>query len=96
MKNNLYDKIIMEMKNMKEKYADLLLKRCLSLKSTDSLLINAPIDSIDFIRILTKKAYEIGIKDIYLDLEDEELKHNELKYLSNDELKNSKNFKARK
>lgn len=77
---------------MKEKYADLLLKRCLSLKSTDSLLINAPIDSIDFIRILTKKAYEIGIKDIYLDLEDEELKHNELKHLSNDELKNSKSF----
>lgn len=77
---------------MKEKYADLLLKRCLSLKSTDSLLINAPIDSIDFIRILTKKAYEIGIKDIYLDLEDEVLKYNELKYLSKEELKNSKFF----
>ena len=33
---------------MKEKYADLLLKRCLNLKNTDSLLINAPIDSIDW------------------------------------------------
>lgn len=77
---------------MKEKYADLLLKRCLCLKSTDSLFINAPIDSIEFIRILTKKAYKIGIKDIYLDLEDEELKHNELKYLSNEELRNSKSF----
>ena len=77
---------------MKEKYADLLLKRCLCLKSTDSLFINAPIDSIEFIRLLTEKAYEIGIKDIYLDLEDEELKHNELKYLSNEELRNSKSF----
>ena len=77
---------------MKEKYADLLLKRCLCLKKTDSLFINAPIDSIEFIRILTKKAYEIGIKDIYLDLEDEELKHNELKYLSNEELRKSKSF----
>lgn len=77
---------------MKEKYADLLLKRCLCLKSTDSLFINAPIDSIEFIRILTKKAYKIGIKDIYLDLEDEELKRNELKYLSNEELRNSKSF----
>ena len=77
---------------MKGKYADLLLKRCLCLKSTDSLFINAPIDSIEFIRILTKKAYKIGIKDIYLDLEDEELKRNELKYLSNEELRNSKSF----
>ena len=77
---------------MKEKYADLLLRRCLCLKSTDSLFINAPIDSIEFIRILTKKAYKIGIKDIYLDLEDEELKRNELKYLSNEELRNSKSF----
>lgn len=77
---------------MKEKYADLLLKRCLCLKSTDSLFINAPIDSIEFIRILTEKAYKIGIKDIYLDLEDEELKRNELKYLSNEELRNSKSF----
>ena len=77
---------------MKEKYADLLLKRCLCLKSTDSLFINAPIDSIEFIRILTEKAYKIGIKDIYLDLEDEELKSNELKYLSNEELRNSKSF----
>ena len=80
------------MKKMQEKYADLLLKRCLCLKNTDSLLINAPIDSIEFIRILTRKAYEIGVKDIYLDLEDEELKHDELKYLSIDELKECKSF----
>lgn len=90
----MYDKIYYGdiMKDMLEKYADLLLIRCLNLKNTDSLLINAPIDSIEFVRILTKKAYEIGIKDIYLDLEDEELKYNELKYLSNEELKNSKSF----
>ena len=75
-----------------KKYAELLLKRCLSIKENQPLLVSAPIDAIEFIRILTDVALEIGVKDIYYDFTDEELKHSELKYLDNEDLKNSNLF----
>lgn len=68
------------------KYADLLLRRCLSIKAGRPLYILAPIENIDFIRIIATKAYELGVTDIYYDLEDSYIKHEELKYLSIDEL----------
>lgn len=68
------------------KYADLLLKRCLSIKKGQPLYILAPMENINFIRILTSKALELGVTDIYYDLEDSYIRHEELKYLSIEEL----------
>ena len=58
---------------MQEKYAELLLKRCLNI-SNQPLLISCPIEAYEFVRVLVKKAYEIGVKDIHIDFEDEQLK----------------------
>lgn len=69
-----------------EKYAELLLKRCLNLNTPRPLLVTAPIKAIDFVEILTHKAYELGITDIYYDWSDENLKHEQLLHLSDENL----------
>ena len=74
---------------MLEKYADLLLDGCLNVKKNQPLLISCPIESYEFIRILVQKAYKKGIKDIYIDYSDEEIKQLQLKYLTEEELKKS-------
>mgnify|MGYP003310930175 CR=1 FL=1 len=53
------------------KYAHLLLTKGVCISEYQPLVINAPIESIDFIRILTKVACELNIKDIYYDWTDE-------------------------
>lgn len=72
-----------------EKYAELLLKKCLALKSGQPLVITSPIECIDFVRVLTKKAYEMGVHDIYFDWVDTYLKYYQLKNFSDEELENS-------
>lgn len=76
----------------KEKYANLLIKRCLSIKENQPLLITAPIECIDFVRIISKTALENGVIDIYYDFTDEILKHDTLKYLDKKDIKNNRLF----
>lgn len=75
-----------------EKYATLLLKRCLSLKKGQPLLITAPIEAIEFVRVVNKVALELGSNDIYFDFDDEILKHDTLKIMNIDDFKNSRFF----
>lgn len=78
------------MENKFYKYAYLLLKKGLCIKANQPLVINAPIDAIDFVRVLTKVACELNIRDIYYDWTDEELKHTSLKYFNEEDIKNSR------
>lgn len=80
------------MNNKLERYADLLLKKGVNVKKNQPLLISAPIESYEFVRILTKKAYELGVTDIEYDFNDEVIKHDALKYLNIDDLKKTKIF----
>ena len=68
------------MKEKFYKYARLLLERGLCIKKGEPLIINAPIESIDFVRVLTEIACNLGVDDIYYDWYDDELKHTMLKY----------------
>ena len=63
------------MKDKYIKYSSLLLDRCLNISSGQPLLISAPIESIDFIKILSECALKRGVTDIYYDWYDDELKH---------------------
>ena len=74
------------MKENLRKYAQLLLKRCLCLNHKRPLLVTAPIKAIDFIEVLTHEAYQLGINDIYFDWYDDDLKHEQLLHLSDEEL----------
>lgn len=77
------------MKEKYYKYAHLLLERGLCINENEPLLINAPIEAIDFVRVLTEVACSLGVDDIYFDWYDEELKHTELKYYNNESIKKS-------
>ena len=67
------------------KYAELLLKKGLCIKEGEPLVISAPIESFPFVRVLTKVAMELGVRDIYFDYYDDEIKHTLLKYYDEDE-----------
>ena len=75
------------MEELKEKYARVLLESCLKVEKNQPLFISYNIERSDFVRIVTKIAYELGIKDIYYDPSDPYLKHEALKNLEIDELK---------
>ena len=71
------------------KYAKLLLTRGLHIKECEPLVINAPIESIDFIRILTEVACTLGVNDIYYDWYDTKLEYTELKYFTEEDIRKS-------
>lgn len=72
------------------KYAHLLLTKGLCINEFQPLVINAPIEAIEFVRVLTKVACELNIRDIYYDWTDEDLKHTQLKYFNEEEIKQSR------
>ncbi len=80
------------MKEKLNKYAKLLINRCLSVSEGQPLLISAPIDAIEFVRIVTNVAITSGVRDIYYDFTDDELKYYELKYYNESELIESNFF----
>jgi aminopeptidase len=78
------------MKNFEEKldqYAELVVKVGLNIQKGQRLLINSPIEAADLTRKITKYAYEIGCKRVFVDWGDTDL--NRLHYLhaSDDVLK---------
>ena len=58
---------------MLEKYAELIIKQGVNLQVGQELLIDASIDSYQLVRLLTKKAYEVGAKDVIVNYRDEEV-----------------------
>lgn len=58
---------------VKEKYADLALKTGVNLQKNQALMINAPIEGADFTKIVARKAYEMGAKEVHINWADDEL-----------------------
>ncbi len=56
-----------------EKYAELALKTGVNLQRNQALMINAPIEGAEFTKIVAKKAYELGAKDVHINWVDDEL-----------------------
>ena len=75
------------MKEKLEKYAKTILVTCLKIEENQPLFISANYERKDFVRILANEAYKLGVKDIYFDLTDVELKHDALLNLKEDDLK---------
>ena len=75
------------MKELLTKYAKTILSTCLKLKENQPLFISANYERRDFVRIVANEAYKIGVKDIYFDLTDVELKHDALANLELEDLK---------
>lgn len=77
------------MKDLQEKYARVLLEFCLKIKKGQPLFISFDIERFDFVRIVTKIAYKLGVTDIYYDIVDLYIKHEALLNLNLEELKST-------
>lgn len=75
------------MEELLKKYASVILNSCLKVEKNQPLFISANYERVDFVKILANIAYEIGVKDIYFDLTDVNLKHDALKNLELEDLK---------
>lgn len=75
------------MNELQEKYARVLLESCLRLEKDQPLFISYNVERSDFVRVVTKLAYEMGVKDIYYESSDPYIKHEALMNLSLEELK---------
>lgn len=75
------------MEKLMRKYAEVLLKTCLKVEENQPLFISFNTERLDFVRIVSEEAYKIGVKDIYFDMSDPYLKHDALKYLEIEDLK---------
>jgi len=62
------------LKNFKEKlekYAEVAIKNGVNIQRGQKLVINAPIESAEFVRLLQEKAYETGAANVYVEWNDE-------------------------
>ncbi|WP_431802942.1 aminopeptidase [Halobacillus andaensis] len=62
-----------------EKYAELALTKGVNLQADQGLLINAPIEAADLVRIITAKAYGKGAKNVHVEWSDEMLSYMKMK-----------------
>ena len=65
------------------KYAELILKKGIQIQVNEPLLIVSSVEKIEFVRILTQTAYNMGIKKIDYLLEDDILKYKAYKSMNN-------------
>lgn len=56
-----------------EKYAELAVKNAVNVQKGQTLIVNAPISAVDFVRNVTEKAYKAGAKHVYFEWGDDAL-----------------------
>lgn len=56
-----------------EKYAELILKKGVNVQQGQPVFITAPIEGAEFTRLVVKKAYELGAKNVHVHWDDDEL-----------------------
>ncbi|WP_432666544.1 aminopeptidase [Wukongibacter baidiensis] len=60
------------------KYADLAVQIGVGVKKGQTVIVKAPINTVDLAREITKKCYEAGAKDVIVEYSDEEIVHQRL------------------
>ncbi|MFD2615813.1 aminopeptidase [Terrilactibacillus laevilacticus] len=72
--------------NILEKYAEVAIKIGINLQKNQTLVIDAPIPALDYVRLVTKKAYELGAKNVIINWDDEATKRMNFEYASEEAL----------
>lgn len=70
------------MDKLMKNYADLILRRGLAIEKDQILVIETSLETIEFLRILTERAYQLGAKDVIIHFSDYELTKIRLQYAS--------------
>ncbi|SDK92710.1 aminopeptidase [Natronincola ferrireducens] len=81
--------------NKLQKYAEVALKVGLNIQQGQNLVINAPIPATDFVRVVAKKAYELGVKNVHVEWADEEMTLIKLLHAPQEALKEFPMWKAK-
>ncbi len=71
--NNEGSNSIMVEAQLLEKYAELVLVKGINVQKEQAVVVSAPIEGADFARMLAKKAYELGAKNVHINWGDDEL-----------------------
>ncbi|MBE6053133.1 MAG: aminopeptidase [Clostridium sartagoforme] len=82
------------MTKMLEKYAKLAVKKGVNLQKNQVLLVNSPIECVDFARAIAKVAYEEGAKEVIVHYGDQNIQRLKLEHASIDILKSVPNWIA--
>ncbi|WP_332238997.1 aminopeptidase [Sporolactobacillus sp. KGMB 08714] len=77
-----------------EKYADLAVNVGANVQRGQEVIIKAPVDAAELVRIVTEKAYEAGAKRVFFNWTDDRLDHLRLKYAAEDVLRDYPAWKA--
>jgi len=56
-----------------EKYAELTVHMGVNVQKGQTLVINAPLDAVDFVHMIARKAYQAGAKNVHVEWNDDEL-----------------------
>ncbi|MCF0149190.1 MAG: aminopeptidase [Clostridium sp.] len=84
----------MDISKMLEKYAKLAVKKGVNLQKDQVLLINTPVECVDFARAIAKVGYEEGAKEVIVHYGDQTVQRLKLENASIDTLKDVPNWVA--
>ena len=75
----------MSFKEKLSKYAKLIVKSGLNVQTDQIVVIDAPIESVELVRLITKEAYEVGAKEVVVKYNDEVVSRYKYEYVDKDE-----------
>lgn len=84
----------MTMKHSLQKYARLAIANGVNLQKDQGLIINAPIEAVDFVRLLVKEAYDQGAKDVHIEWGDDTLTYLKMAHAPMEVLSNFPQWRA--
>lgn len=84
----------MNEQSLQEKYADLVLQKGVNIQRDQALVINGPIEGADFVRIVAKRAYELGAKNVHVNWADDDLTYLKYKHASDEVIENFPDWKV--
>ena len=84
----------MDMNKILEKYASLAVKKGVNLQENQTLLINTPVECVEFARAITKEAYKEGAKQVIVHYNDQKVQRLTLENASIETLSNTPDWIA--
>jgi len=66
--------------NLLDKYANLCVRVGINIQKDQPLVINAPVEGVEFVRLLAKRAYEAGAKEVYVNWNDGDIPRMKFEY----------------
>lgn len=82
----------MSFKNKLTKYAKLIVQSGLNVQNDQIVVIDAPVECVELVRLVTKEAYEVGAKEVVVKYRDEVVSRYKYEYVDKEEFSNVPNW----